>query len=125
MCKKVLIVEDFDEQRFLIERMINKKFNLEYMGVASADEALALLDTFEFYCVITDISMPFKSGHHVVRYAIKKGIPVIVTTGYEPNMSYVDKKAFACFLKPINWDNFEATLRELCKMQDLKEVETA
>lgn len=123
MCKKVLIVEDFEEQRFLISRIITKRFNLEPVEAGSAEEALAMLDTFEFCCVITDISMPTKSGHHVVRYAISKDIPVIVTTGYQPNMSYIDKRVFAAFLKPINWDNFEATLKELCRIQDLKEVE--
>jgi DNA-binding NtrC family response regulator len=123
MCKKILVVDDDICARDVISKAITRKFHLDIMYAESVDEALNLVNTIEFCSVITDISLPGKSGHHLVHYLIEKDIPVVVVTGYSPNMVFVDKRVKACFYKPINWDNFALTLKEMCKIQDIKEEE--
>lgn len=123
MCKKILIVDDDADFRFMLARKIKSDFNLDVEFAENVKEALVLIDNVEYSCVITDISLPIKSGHHIVRYVLNRNIPVIVVTGYSPNMMYIDRRVQAYFQKPINWDNFELTIKELCKIQDRKQEE--
>lgn len=123
MCKKILIVDDDEITTEIIAREIRKNFNVEHDIVYDAFEALRMIDTFQYCMVITDISLPGKSGHDIVRMCIDKSIPVMVITAYDPNMIFVDKKVNAYLAKPLDFDQLKTSIQGMLKVQDIKEIE--
>lgn len=80
--KLVLIVDDDEGQRDLLEYIVSKEgFRVE--KVASGDEALARVSTTAPDLILLDLMMPGKGGYEVVRELQAQGeggIPVVVIT---------------------------------------------
>lgn len=125
MCNRVLIVEDNDSSAALFARIVTKYFNFEVDIARTVEEALLLINQIQYCLVISDISLPIRSGHEIVNRCIDGDIPVIVVTAYMPNMVFVDKRVKGCFYKPIDISLFKETIKNVVKKQDLKEIEYA
>jgi CheY-like chemotaxis protein/signal transduction histidine kinase len=82
--KTVLLVEDDDLQRQSVIQLIGDD-DIEIVDVASGEEALELLRTRIFDCMITDLKLPDMQGSELLKQMASEDIvsfpPVIVYTG--------------------------------------------
>jgi signal transduction histidine kinase/DNA-binding response OmpR family regulator len=82
--KRVLLVEDDDLQRDSISRLIGDE-DIEITAVGLAQDALALLRTTVFDCMIIDLKLPDMLGNDLLKRMSTEDIcsfpPVIVYTG--------------------------------------------
>lgn len=123
MCKKILIVDDDENTSMIIGREIMKYFNVDYDTAYDVFEALRMINTFQYSIIITDISLPVKSGHEIIRICIERNLPIMVVTAYNPNLIFIDKRVNACLTKPIDFDQLHQSIKGILKVQDLKELE--
>lgn len=82
--KRVLLVEDDDRQRDSVVQLIGDD-DIEITAVSTGAEALALLRSAVFDCMIIDLKLPDMQGHELLRTMAAEQIaafpPVIVYTG--------------------------------------------
>lgn len=82
--KRVLLVEDDDRQRDSVVQLIGDD-DVEITAVSTGAEALALLRSSVFDCMIIDLKLPDMQGHELLRTMAAEQIaafpPVIVYTG--------------------------------------------
>jgi CheY-like chemotaxis protein len=88
--KRLLVVEDDDVQRKAIVELIGNG-DVITTAVASAEEALANLDSEPFDCVVLDLKLPGMSGFDLITTIKERPnssrIPIIVYTGKELSRS--------------------------------------
>jgi CheY-like chemotaxis protein len=82
----VLVVEDLDSPRDIICALIESLGYSEVIGVSRVNEGIEILskEPFRFFCVVTDINMPHRTGHSLIReiretFSIAY-LPIIVLT---------------------------------------------
>jgi len=69
---RVLIVDDEEESRNLLERLLCRLPGIEVVGKAkSADEAIEQVLNCQPDLIFLDVQMPEKSGFHLVEYLRK------------------------------------------------------
>jgi CheY-like chemotaxis protein/signal transduction histidine kinase len=82
--KRVLLVEDDSRQRDSVVRLISDD-DVEIVAVGSGEEALALLRTTAYDCMIIDLKLPDMQGDELLRRMAGESLaafpPVIVYTG--------------------------------------------
>ncbi|MEO5932112.1 MAG: response regulator, partial [Duganella sp.] len=82
--KRVLLVEDDDRQRDSVVRLISDD-DVDIVDVGSGEEALALLRTTVFDCMIIDLKLPDMQGNELLQRMSGEQLaafpPVIVYTG--------------------------------------------
>ena len=80
---RVLLVEDNDHVRDFAENLL-ADLGYGVVSAASADEALALLDTEPVDIIFSDVVMPDRSGLDLARIVAERrpGLPVVLATGY-------------------------------------------
>ncbi|GAA4030810.1 response regulator [Actimicrobium antarcticum] len=82
--KRVLLVEDDDRQRESVMHLIGDA-DVDISAVASGEEAMALLQSVVFDCMIIDLALPDMQGHELLQRMGTDHIcafpPVIVYTG--------------------------------------------
>ncbi|MFS2005864.1 response regulator [Duganella sp. CT11-25] len=82
--KRVLLVEDDDRQRDSVVQLISDD-DVEIVAVGSGEEALALLRTTVFDCMIIDLKLPDMQGNELLQRMAGESLaafpPVIVYTG--------------------------------------------
>ncbi|MEN9573779.1 MAG: hypothetical protein RL514_1634 [Verrucomicrobiota bacterium] len=83
---KILIVDDEEEFRFLLQRMLGI-FGHEVMEVMDGDAAIACLRTFPAQVVIVDLFMPGKEGIETIIELRRRhpDLKVIAISGGVPN----------------------------------------
>ena len=95
MKKRILVVEDQDDNRQIIRDLLSAK-GYELIEATTGEEGLNLATTGKPDLILMDIQLPGMDGYEVTR-RIKakpelKHIPIIVVTSYA--LSGDDKKAF-------------------------------
>jgi CheY-like chemotaxis protein/CHASE3 domain sensor protein len=82
--KRVLLVEDDDRQRDSVVQLISDD-DVEIVAVGSGEEALALLRTTIYDCMIIDLKLPDMQGNELLQRMAGESLaafpPVIVYTG--------------------------------------------
>jgi CheY-like chemotaxis protein/CHASE3 domain sensor protein len=82
--KRVLLVEDDDRQRDSVVQLISDE-DVEIVAVGSGEEALALLRTTIYDCMIIDLKLPDMQGNELLQRMAGESLaafpPVIVYTG--------------------------------------------
>lgn len=104
--KIVLIVDDEEEIRNLLDRIFRKE-GFATITAKDAMDALMRLQDNDVDIVITDIRMPGMDGLELIGqiHEIKPQMPVVVISGYgsfDTLMDAVDKGAFFFVSKPFN-----------------------
>ena len=84
--RRLLLVEDDPTQRGALLELIGP-IDVDVVAVATAAEALALLDKEEFHCAVIDLGLPDMNGLDLVQ-RIKQGdqtsgLPLVIYTGRE------------------------------------------
>ncbi|MCA1643729.1 MAG: response regulator, partial [Acidobacteria bacterium] len=82
--RRLLVVEDDDTQRMAIVELIGNG-DVQTTAVATGEEALALLASERFDCMVVDLKLPDMSGFDLIEKVQKElnrpDLPIIVYTG--------------------------------------------
>lgn len=117
----VLVVEDLDSPRDIICSLIEALGYSEVIGVPSVQEAMQILTAspFRFFCVVTDLNMPYESGHGLIsriRESMQLAyLPIVVLTSdpSEDNLIKAIKAGVTGFLaKPPKRDLLRGELEK-------------
>jgi hypothetical protein len=83
--RRLLVVEDDDTERAAIIALVGGGDDVEVVGAADADEALAVLDSQVVDCVVLDLALGGTSGFALLEQVRKREelhhLPVIIYTG--------------------------------------------
>ena len=118
MSKRILIVEDHEENRRIL-RLLLTRAGYEVIEATSGDEGVALALAEHPDLIIMDIQLPVLDGYEATRrikaHSDTKHIPLIVVTSYA--LSGDDVKAFeagcdAYLAKPVNLSELRAKVAE-------------
>lgn len=121
MKHRVLVVDDKDDSRFLISRLLIK-MKVDFVEAANGDRALELLLEDEFTIVITDLAMPGKDGFDVIRIIREnpsmESVYILVVSALKADEQIF--RAFAhgaddYFVKPIYPEPFYEKIRSIIK----------
>lgn len=111
---KVLIVDDEEEARNLLERLLYRIPGICVVGKAtSADEALEMMISTSPELVFLDIHMPEKNGFQLVDYFKKLMLTtkvVFVTAHAEFAINAMKVSAFDYLLKPVLMEQLSETI---------------
>jgi two-component system LytT family response regulator len=111
---RVLIVDDEEESRNLLERLLCRLPGIEVVGKAkSADEAIEQVLNCQPDLIFLDVQMPEKSGFHLVEYLRKYLLEqkvVFVTAHADFAINALKVSAFDYLLKPVIMNELSDTL---------------
>jgi CheY-like chemotaxis protein len=116
---RILYVEDNDLVREITLEILSSH---TVVAVASAEEALELFEPDAFDVVVTDISLPAMSGLELAREILRRAptFPIIIATGYNvPGDKFALGERARVITKPIEQEQFDRLLKELCPPQVL------
>ncbi len=91
---KVLIAEDYDINRMLMESLLDKYPNIIYEFAYDGEEAVEKATSFSYDMIFMDVNMPKMNGvdaTKIIRLKVKKYIPIIALTA---NALKGDKERF-------------------------------
>jgi two-component system nitrogen regulation response regulator GlnG len=113
--KPVWIIDDDRSIRWVFEKALTRE-NIAFKTFASAQEALAALDTETPQVVVSDIRMPGKSGLELLQRAkaLHANLPVIIMTAYsdlESAVSAFQGGAYEYLPKPFDVDHAVELIR--------------
>jgi CheY-like chemotaxis protein len=83
--RRLLVVDDDEAERMSVSELVGAGEDVEVVGVASSEEALAALESERFDCIVLDLKLPKMTGFalldHLKADERHSAIPVIVHTG--------------------------------------------
>ncbi len=111
---EILVVDDDDIIRETLCELLSEDYACQ--TAATAEEALAKLESQPFDVVLTDVSMPGLSGLDLLNRVVKlyPGTPVIIVSGLsdqEQAQSLMGMGAFDYLLKPFRLEVVEDSVR--------------
>jgi DNA-binding response OmpR family regulator len=113
---RILLVDD---ERDLVDAYTRLLARAGYDCLAAFDhdQAIAKIEIESFDLMITDLSLPRRSGLEIIRRARSGGrpVPVIVMTGHNtPDLNAAAREAGAdtCLLKPVSIAELTRVIRE-------------
>ncbi len=121
--KKILIVDDEDKIRHILQIMLEQK-GYKTDQASNGQEALNLMNTYLYSMVITDLKMPVMGGIELLR-EIKKidpDYPVIVLTAYgsiESAVEAIKEGALDYISKPFEEDKLLMTVQRSIRFSEL------
>jgi CheY-like chemotaxis protein len=113
--KKLLVVEDFEDNRFMSVRLLTM-MGYDVTEATNGREALDLIYKQPFDAVLCDISMPVMGGMELLRRALEYDprLPFIMVTAddtAEGAKNALRQGAFDYVTKPVDYSELEGTLR--------------
>ena len=114
----VLVVEDEDPIRALLEEILSPRFDC--FTTPNANEATRLIESHFFKLILADIGMPGMSGLELCRFVAKKSprTVVVMISGNIDEQSVADAKqagAFDFITKPFDLADVVATVERALK----------
>lgn len=111
---RILIVDDDDVIRETLCELLSQDYSCQ--TAATAEEALARLETEPFDVVLTDISLPGFNGMELLNRVLRQypGTPVIMISGLsdqEQAHSLLEQGAFDYLLKPFRLEVVEESVK--------------
>lgn len=116
----VLVVEDEDPIRALLEEILSPQFDC--LTTPSADEATRLIESHFFNLILADIILPGMSGIELCRFVAEKSprTVVVMISGIVDEQSLADAKqagAFDFITKPFTLAEVVATAERALRHQ--------
>lgn len=115
---RMLIVEDEEELRTLLEKRLKQQFTIDSCG--DGTDALAFLDVYTYDVVLLDIMLPGMDGLRVLRRlrgAGSRAYVILLTALGEINqrVAGLDAGADDYLVKPFAFDELQARIRVLLR----------
>ena len=109
--RRVLIVEDLDDNRDSLQELLQTALGVEVDTAADGMQGLELLTRHSYSLVITDLKMPKASGMRVLREVQERALPcaVVIITGHGSVKDAVEAMklgAYDFLQKPLNPQDF-------------------
>ena len=112
----ILIVEDNPNARQLFANILSSAGH-EVIESGDGDDALHLLDVYEFDLVVTELALPYNTWFGIISHIRRKWprLPIILVTGYlSPHVRKTILDEFVEFIpKPVDRDRLVATVNRL------------
>lgn len=122
--KKVLIVDDFENTRWIVQQILQKEEELEVFAAANGKEALQFFSGEQIDLLITDLNMPEMDGIELVQKvrATEKYryIPIIMLTterNPEKKQKALDIKVTTWIQKPFEQGQFRKIVRKALRLK--------
>ena len=120
--KRILIIEDDEEMRFLIKEFVEKE-GYEADCVEKGTYAFGKLLKEPFDLIITDIRMPGFSGLDILPdlRKLEPDISIVVITAFGSEEVYykaLQRGANAYLEKPLRWEKLSALIHEMFSLQE-------
>jgi two-component system chemotaxis response regulator CheY len=122
--KKVLIVDDFENTRWIVQQILQKEEELELETAANGKEALQFFNGEKIDLLITDLNMPEMDGIELVRRVRAtdkyRFIPIIMLTterNPEKKQKALDIKVTTWIQKPFEQAQFRKIVRKALRLK--------
>ena len=118
MAKKILVVEDDFESRYLLS-LVLKNEGFEVLTARDGESALAVAARNKLDLIITDVNMPLMNGIELTEKIKNKpdtaSVPILGMTAYGPStmQNMILAGAAACAKKPIVLEEFLPAVKML------------
>jgi CheY-like chemotaxis protein len=112
---RVLLVEDHDDTRVLLARMLSAEFDVRTAGCY--DTALDSAAEAVPHVVVADIGLPGRDGVALMRELRQRyNVPGVAVTGHTPNdpHEFRDAGFVATLTNPISVDQLRRVISEAC-----------
>ncbi|PLX21652.1 MAG: two-component system response regulator [Salinivirgaceae bacterium] len=122
--KKVLIVDDFENTRWIVQQILQKEEELELMTAGNGKEALQFFNGETIDLLITDLNMPEMDGIELVQKVRASDkyrfIPIIMLTterNPEKKQKALDIKVTTWIQKPFEQGTFRKIVRKALRLK--------
>jgi two-component system chemotaxis response regulator CheY len=122
--KKVLVVDDFENTRWIVQQILQKEEELEILTASNGKEALQFFNGETIDLLITDLNMPEMDGIELVQRvrATEKYrfIPIIMLTterNPEKKQKALDIKVTTWIQKPFEQGVFRKIVRKALRLK--------
>ncbi|MFO7862692.1 MAG: response regulator [Salinivirgaceae bacterium] len=124
MKKKVIVVDDFENTRWIVQQILQKEPELDVLGAENGVEALKYFNGEPVDLLITDLNMPQMDGIELVAKvrAMDKYrfIPIIMLTterNPEKKQKALDIKVTTWIQKPFEQGQFRKIVRKALRLK--------
>jgi len=118
---KVLVVEDFADNRFMMRRLLEMS-GYQVVEAVDGKEAIEVAESARPDLILMDLSLPRLDGLDATRRIRELDglarIPIVAVSAHDTNDFHADALAAGCneyVTKPIDFDELEALLKKLLK----------
>ena len=125
MEKSILLIEDSQEYRLIIESSLSGQYSLQ--TASTGQEALDILNKSQFDLVILDLTLPDLDGLQICNFmktsSVHLGTPIIIVSGrdaVEDKVKGLDMGANDYLTKPFNSKELLARIRTHLRVSDEK-----
>jgi two-component system cell cycle response regulator DivK len=115
----VMVVEDFEDNRFMMRRLLEMS-GYRVLEAVNGQEAIEIARRELPQLILMDLSLPQLDGlaatRRIRQYADLREIPIVAVSAHDTADFHADALAAGCndyVTKPIDFDQLEALLRRL------------
>ncbi|MGB9178856.1 MAG: response regulator [Pyrinomonadaceae bacterium] len=115
----VLVVEDFEDNRFMMRRLLEMS-GYEVVEAMNGEEAIEIARRVRPGLILMDLSLPLLDGlaatRRIRQHEELRQVPIIAVSAHDTADFHADALAAGCndyVTKPIDFDQLEALLHKL------------
>ena len=115
----VLVVEDFEDNRFMMRRLLEMS-GYEVVEAMNGEEAVELALRVRPGLILMDLSLPLLDGlaatRRIRQHEELRQVPIVAVSAHDTSDFHADALAAGCndyVTKPIDFDQLEALLHKL------------
>lgn len=115
----VLVVEDFEDNRFMMRRLLEMS-GYRVLEAVNGEEAVELAQSARPQLILMDLSLPQLDGlaatRRIRQHAELRDVPIVAVSAHDTADFHADALAAGCndyVTKPIDFDQLEALLSRL------------
>lgn len=109
---RILLVEDQDQLRNLIERQL-RHLGHQVVAARSSEEAMTRLDEHEYDLLLSDIVLPGVSGVELARRVANRVPAILMMSGFADEPPLIDGRALPLLRKPFTFQQLSGALADL------------
>jgi CheY-like chemotaxis protein len=115
----VMVVEDFEDNRFMMRRLLEMS-GYQVLEAINGEEAIELAQREHPSLILMDLSLPLLDGlaatRRIRQHAELRDVPIVAVSAHDTADFHADALAAGCndyVTKPIDFDQLEALLNRL------------
>ena len=115
----VMVVEDFEDNRFMMRRLLEMS-GYRVLEAINGEEAVELAHREKPQLILMDLSLPQLDGlaatRRIRQHADLRDVPIVAVSAHDTADFHADALAAGCndyVTKPIDFDQLEALLKRL------------